>query len=1817
MPINTDLNIAPYFDDYDTEDQFYKILFKPGYALQARELTQIQTILQNQIETFGDNIFQEGSIVRGCNFTKIAGLQYVKLKDTDSSGLAFNPSAFISKFVDEEINGVVKEVQYVYTFEGGDSGLTGQIIQAAQGYATRPPNLQTFFFQYTNNDANSNFGKLIDGELLTITLNKFDGDNNYSTTTVLQVAVSEQANHTGDSYGVQATPGIIFQKGHFLFTAEQNVIVEKYSGTPDLKSLGYEVTESLVTPLQDSQLYDNAQGNNNFNAPGADRLKLIPTLSTKETTVADADTNFFTLVRYKNGNVVTLRDVSQYNVLGKELARRTHEESGDYIIDKFKVKTERNANNQLQAIVGPGLAYVKGYRIQNHGELDFNIPNVTTTEEFENESVGMNYGHYLDTSSVVGDVPLDHTPVALKDGGGVQIGTAFVKNLTKRELYVFGINITDATKRFSDARQITADSGTAWGSIGFFNDQRIKETNSGALIFNTGVFSVSNTNDTSITVRTRLDGITYSANAFTITQPGGSGRDFDCKNTLNDAIFVRDDFQEINIATIETASNNSELNVTLNASAPQGTSGTGTLYHNERILLTQPYSKTVSRPFIKVSYSPTTSKYSLGFPDVFEIMSIVDSAGTSYLNSFRLRPNQKDTHYDISYMEYIPGRPQPTGTLTIRLKVFRINSSVGSYFFTINSYPIDDASEVLPTGQIRSNQLSVYEANNGKKFNLRECFDFRPYADKDPLADYNSSNGATAPTISTAADGYTLGFNADSHGTVLTPAVGDSITTDITSYNGRIDLIIVDSYGQFSYVQGSEDQNPKPPMIGPDQFIVAEVQVPGFPALSSREAGLQKKYNYAVRTKTSGIKRYTMADIAAVDDKVKRLEYYVTLNQLEQSVESLQILDANGLSRFKNGYVVDPLVDLRLADLENPEFNAAVPGDKQVMTPSLTTFPLDLTLSSSTGATIFPTTDNPEIATLSRNAHVSLINQPYATSYRTLTSNFYSYKGVGELFPDHDFVHDISVDPVPVVADLTAPIDAFIDDIQSFLPQTQVQTNNIGAVQVGNANQFLPGFVEQSIVTEFSTSSTTQQEDVGDFVSNVAFNPFIRSRDVNIYVSGLRPNTRHYFYFDGVSIDANVREASIANVTDGPAACFPAGNFGSAINSNAEGVITAIFRIPQNTFFVGERQVIITDVDDLTNVASASTSFAEMAYQSYNIDIGSRSLHTSTRIPQLDVTSTTTTRNVRGAARPQDNSNDNDNDWRAQFTNTDPLAQTFFIKEGEGKGSTTVFASKVDVYFKRKSNVNGVTLQLREVINGYPSAEILPFSNTHKHYSEVNVSDDSSVVTTFNFKSPVKLNTDTEYAIVLKPDANDPNYLAFTSKVGGNDLTPGSTQGKAVVQDWGDGVLFTSTNNKAWKSYQDEDLKFNIYRHDYNTAVGSVTLKSEGHEFLTIENFGSNTFTPNEYVYQTLTRDPSTGAAVSLPLGSTTLTGTGLNATYSEGDYIHVVAPSSSEDIFQIVQVVNDTSIILDHASYFSTSGGTGNPVAVGKVSFQNAKKPETLHLKDSSATGSKVFTAGSTITGLDSNYTADIVTVDNINLSYVHPLITAINDAVTTTSLSGNFTDPSNVNSNYNLNMKLAQENYFLNEGVVMYSRSNDTDDLRPFTLKVDMTNGDNSTSSPMVDINTASLIAYQYNVTDDSETTSKFITKRIDLAEDLDAEDMRVILTAYKPKDTDIKVYIRPLHAADSTSFETIDWIELELTKGSGQFCSTSNIQDYREFEYGIPAANLENDMLVYTSAGGTFTGYRTFALKIELLADSINNAPTVKDYRGIAIT
>ena len=78
MPLN--FNVDPYYDDFDPAKNYHRILFKPGFAVQARELTQSQTIIQKDMERFGRNIFKEGAMVNPGGISLNANIQFVKLQ---------------------------------------------------------------------------------------------------------------------------------------------------------------------------------------------------------------------------------------------------------------------------------------------------------------------------------------------------------------------------------------------------------------------------------------------------------------------------------------------------------------------------------------------------------------------------------------------------------------------------------------------------------------------------------------------------------------------------------------------------------------------------------------------------------------------------------------------------------------------------------------------------------------------------------------------------------------------------------------------------------------------------------------------------------------------------------------------------------------------------------------------------------------------------------------------------------------------------------------------------------------------------------------------------------------------------------------------------------------------------------------------------------------------------------------------------------------------------------------------------------------------------------------------------------------------------------------------------------------------------------------------------------------------------------------------------------------------------------------------------------------------------------------------------------
>ena len=110
MPQITNLNVAPYYDDFDKDDNFHRVLFRPGYAVQARELTTLQSIMQNQVEGFGRHMFQEGSMVIPGQLAYSTSVDNIQLAST-FAGETLVPSQYYNATNPVVITGATSGVQ--------------------------------------------------------------------------------------------------------------------------------------------------------------------------------------------------------------------------------------------------------------------------------------------------------------------------------------------------------------------------------------------------------------------------------------------------------------------------------------------------------------------------------------------------------------------------------------------------------------------------------------------------------------------------------------------------------------------------------------------------------------------------------------------------------------------------------------------------------------------------------------------------------------------------------------------------------------------------------------------------------------------------------------------------------------------------------------------------------------------------------------------------------------------------------------------------------------------------------------------------------------------------------------------------------------------------------------------------------------------------------------------------------------------------------------------------------------------------------------------------------------------------------------------------------------------------------------------------------------------------------------------------------------------------------------------------------------------------------------------------------------------------
>jgi len=406
MAQNTNLNVTPYYDDFDKDKNFYRVLFRPGFPIQARELSTMQSILQNQVESVGTHLFKDGAMIIPGQVGYDLNVQAVLVQES-----------FLGSDIETyrtQLNGTI--------IEGLTTGVKAKVLYSISASESEKGYI-TFYVKYIDSgDTTSDTG------LKTFQINEqlvTDKEITFGSTLIevgTPFAQLLPVNAIAKGSTAYISDGVYYIRGHFVNVPSKYLILDQYGSNPSYR-VGLEVLESIVTPEDDESLNDNAAGTSNYSAPGAHRFK-IQTQFVKRLITDEADKDFIELLRINNSRVESFVERTEYSELEKSLARRTFEESGDYVIDTFNVTMREHLNDgfnngvysngqnsdqgnpatddKLAIEVSPGKAYIRGYRTEfiSPRYIDVNKPRDFETRQ--NGIINFNLGNFVKVYDVYG-----------------------------------------------------------------------------------------------------------------------------------------------------------------------------------------------------------------------------------------------------------------------------------------------------------------------------------------------------------------------------------------------------------------------------------------------------------------------------------------------------------------------------------------------------------------------------------------------------------------------------------------------------------------------------------------------------------------------------------------------------------------------------------------------------------------------------------------------------------------------------------------------------------------------------------------------------------------------------------------------------------------------------------------------------------------------------------------------------------------------------------------------------------------------------------------------------------------------------------------------------------------------------------------------------------------------------------------------------------------------------------------------------------------------------------------------------------------------
>ena len=1798
-------DVPPYYDDYDQTKNYQKILFRPGYSVQARELTQLQTALQAQIDRFGRHIFKDGSPAVGGLASLDAKFAFVKLEST----FTYSATPYNSDNYYEELIGT--------TITGQTSGITATVLDATAATVGDP---LTIFVKYTATGTD-NATHLFTAEEYLLS----DAD------IVRRVKVKPAADYpVGYGTRVSVNEGVFFVSGNFVYSPADSIIVEKYT-TDTSARVVFVVAENIVTAADDASLTDNALGSPNEAAPGAHRYQITLTLSKQPFAFADrTENNIIQLLVLENGKVKATARTS-YSELGDILAQRTYEESGNYTVRPFQVNIRelRNVssngglyttaqlrglypttltndatadtygNNRLAVGLEPSVAYVNGYRIQLESTTYVEVEKARDEGYFNASSTLLPLGNYIFVENVVSLPDVNtFTQLTLKDGGTPRgyararsyeyVSGTVGSSAAVYKLYLFDIQM-DTGHAFSEIDNVS-QTGVGGGAAftADVTDTTIYDSNYNSLLFRLPVNTVQSLRssggliDTLYNVKKKYDNRTTDG-AGLVTLTAASDEIFDSTSN-QDWIAVTDAGAVVAPNSIVIGGSGSTANLTFsgNPSTPMYIIAPTRRNLREKIKnLEVDHNIAISTP------NTTPGDYdTLAITDLFQIKGIYDSgdsspattADTDVTDRYIIDNGQRDNFYDVARIQLAPNAVAPIGKLLVVVDYF--THQPGDYF-SVDSYSDVDYGDI-----------PSFQSSKGL-IQLRDAVDFRP-------------------TINSAGDA----FSGSGSSVVSIPKPNSIITADIQYYLPRIDKIYVNKLGQFGVVKGISSTHPVAPEDPKDAMVLYVLQLGAY------------TFNAAdTIPKMIDNKRYTMRDIGKIDKRVSNLEYYTSLSLLEKDTAGTQLFDGAAV-RYKNGFVVDGFYGHNVGAVTNPDYTVSMDKTGGKLRPMFYEDNVRLVWNEAASSNVRKTG-----SLLTLDYYTSAyITQPYA-SYAEYVNPYMVFNWTGDLqiSPNTDEWKETLRAP-DVVIDQGGIYDSLIQMVDASgaigTVWNEWQTNWTGSSDAAQTettvNQVDPFITITDTATTITTTTTgtssrsgirtsvvpdTVLTSLGDKVVEVNFVPFIRSRKIYFKATRLKPNTKVYAFFDGINMADYVREES--SFVDYSESTSSANYFNSTghpdgssdLISNADGEVTGSFVIPNTSvlkFKTGQRSFRLTN--SATNDLKYADTSAEAVYYAQGLLNTVENQVVSTRVPHINRTQVSDQKVIVDIGRPQvtntsitidntpntpppepiegsgapfvlpdwttpdsEGNNPWERDWRRSMY-TDPLAQSFLIDTDGG-----IFATSLDIYFAEKDTTAPVTVQIRTMVNGAPTQMVVPFSQVTKAAADITVSSSGATATSFVFDSPVYLLQGVEYCFVVM--ANSDKHKIWVSELGNYDVTNPSYR---ITKQPYNGVMFKSANASTWTPEQTKDIKFTLVRAAFTDQTGIAVFNNPELPVRDLVNDAiSTTNASNEVrVYH---KNHGHFAGVS----EVTLAGIVANASTN----VNGIPIAELNTTLTVETVTMDSYTVTSSTNATATGRAGGSGITATENKTYNVLHPivQQSVIPSTAAQWSIKSTSGTSLAGTESPHIVssyvDIKVNDNTSFSHPQTIVSAPNVGSLSTGTQS---------------LTLLSQLF----------RAGSTDWLTPVIDldRLSVVTVANRIDNPIGSATSGYNEVYNFLPETSStggSTLSKYITRKIELNDAASA--LNVFVLANCPSSAGIKLYYKILESGTDTNFETLEWVE---AAPDAPVPTSDNPNEYSEIQYSITDVEL----------GHLFTA---FAIKISFTSQNSSATPTCRDFRAIAIT